>query len=260
MTCKDVVNVLEVLAPLNFAEKWDNVGLLVGRYEKQVKKVMLALDATEDVIDQAIDMNVDMLVTHHPLLFSAIKRITEDDFIGRRLLKLCKHDICYYAMHTNFDVMGMADAAADEMKLRDIEVLEVTYEDDISKEGIGRVGFLPREMSLKECAEICKKAFALENVRVFGESDKIIDRVAVSPGSGKDFIDKAIEKEADVLITGDIGHHAGIDAMEQGLAIIDAGHYGMEKIFIPYMTDAFARELPEIKVLCAREQSPFYVV
>ena len=260
MTCNDVIKVLEVLAPPSFAEKWDNVGLLVGRGDKQVKKVMIALDATENVIDQAIAMNVDMLITHHPLLFSAIKRITEEDFIGRRLLKLCKFDICYYAMHTNFDVMGMADAAADEMRLKEIEVLEVTYEDDISKEGIGRVGVLSREMSLRECAEVCKKSFGLENVRVFGEPDKIIDRVAISPGSGKDFIDRAIVKQADVLITGDIGHHAGIDAMEQGLAIIDAGHYGLEKIFIPYMVDAFARELPEIKVLCAREQSPFYVV
>lgn len=260
MTCKDVMGVLEVLAPVEFAEKWDNVGLLVGREDKQITKVMLALDATEDVIDQAIMMNADMLVTHHPLLFSAIKKITETDFVGRRLLKLCRHDICYYAMHTNFDVMGMADAAADEMRLHDIEVLDVTFEDDISQEGIGRIGLLEREMSLKECAEVCKQSFGLDNVRVFGAADKIIDRVAISPGSGKDFIAYAIEKQADVLITGDIPHHAGIDAMEQGLAIIDAGHYGLEKIFLPYMKAAFIRELPQIKVLCAREQSPFYVV
>ena len=139
MRCSEIMNILEILSPVAFAEKWDNVGLLVGRRDKTVHKVMLALDATDDVVEQAVLQGADLLLTHHPLLFSPIKRITEDDFVGRRLYKLIRNDICYYAMHTNFDVMGMADAAADAMELLNPEVLDVTYEDEIANEGIGRI-------------------------------------------------------------------------------------------------------------------------
>ena len=259
MRCSEVMNILESLSPVMFAEKWDNVGLLVGREDKTVHKVMLALDATEDVIEQAVLQGVDLLLTHHPLLFSSIKRITEADFTGRRLLKLIRNDICYYAMHTNFDVMGMADAAADALGLERCEALEITYEDEISKEGIGRIGTLPQKMTLKQTAELCKDAFSIDTVRVYGDAKSEVELVAIVPGSGKDYIDAALEKGADVLITGDIGHHNGLDAMEQGLAIIDAGHYGVEKLFVPYMTEFFEDQMPELTVVKAVENPPFYV-
>ena len=258
MRCKEVMNILETLSPVVFAEKWDNVGLLVGREDKTVHKVMLALDATDDVVEQAILQGVDLLVTHHPLLFSSIKRITEADFIGRKLLKLIKNDICYYAMHTNFDVMGMADAAADALALHHCEVLDITYEDEISKEGIGRIGRLSKKMSLEEMAQHCKKVFSLESVRVYGEPDREVETVAIVPGSGKDYIEKSLEKRADVFITGDIGHHNGLDALEQGLSIIDAGHYGVEKLFVPYMEEFFANQMPELTVVRAIQGNPFF--
>ncbi len=259
MRCNEVMNILETLSPVVFAEKWDNVGLLVGREDKTVHKVMLALDATDDVVEQAVLQGVDLLVTHHPLLFSSIKRITEADFIGRRLLKLIKNDICYYAMHTNFDVMGMADAAADALELQHCEVLDITYEDEISKEGIGRIGRLSQKISLTDMAEHCKKAFSIENVRVYGEPDMEVETVAIVPGSGKDYIEAAIAKQADVLITGDIGHHNGLDAIEQGLSIIDAGHYGVEKLFVPYMEEFFIDQMPGLSVVKAVQNAPFFV-
>lgn len=259
MRCNEVMNILETLSPVVFAEKWDNVGLLVGREDKTVHKVMLALDATDDVVEQAVLQGVDLLLTHHPLLFSSIKRITEADFIGRRLLKLIRNDICYYAMHTNFDVMGMADAAADALGLQHCEVLDISYEDEISKEGIGRIGRISQKMSLTDLAEHCKKAFAIDNVRVYGEPDMEIETVAIVPGSGKDYIDTAISKQADVFITGDIGHHNGLDALEQGLAIIDAGHYGVEKLFVPYMEEFFADQMPGLVVVRAAQGAPFFV-
>ena len=260
MRCSEVMNILENLSPVMFAENWDNVGLLVGREDKTVHKVMIALDATEDVVEQAVLQGVDLLLTHHPLLFSSIKRITEADFIGRRLLKLIRNDICYYAMHTNFDVMGMADAAADAMGLYRCEVLEITYEDDISKEGIGRIGRLPQKMTLEQTAGLCKDAFSIDKVRVYGDAKTEVELAAIVPGSGKDYIETAIAKGADVLITGDIGHHNGLDAMEQGLAIIDAGHYGVEKLFVPYMQEFFADQMPELAVIKAIQNPPFYVL
>ena len=221
---------------------------------------MIGLDATSDVIEQAVDQNTDLLITHHPLLFSPQKRICQDDFIGKRLMRLIQNDINYYAMHTNFDVMGMADAAADELALKNREVLEVTYTDETMTEGIGRVGKLPRIMSLKECAEYVKEAFSLKQVAVYGDLTQNVECMAVLPGSGKDEIVNALQAAADVYLTGDISHHAGIDAMEQGLCVIDAGHFGLEQIFMPYMRDFFEREFPGLEVLIAKQEPPFTVV
>ncbi len=260
MKCMDVMKRLEILAPANFAESWDNVGLLAGRSTKDVKKVYLAVDATDEVIEEAIDWEADMLITHHPLIFSPLKSITEDNFISRRVLWLLQADICYYAMHTNFDVMGMADAAADELNLKNRQVLEVTYEDEISKEGIGRFGRLPNAMTLYECAEYVKEIFDLEAVRVYGDLQEKVEIAAISPGSAKSVIPHALQAGVDVLISGDIDHHMGIDTVAQGVAVIDAGHYGLEKLFVPYMKDYFARNLPEITVEVAQEKSPFAVI
>ncbi len=260
MKCKELTARLEALTPVSFAEDWDNVGLLLGRQDKEVSSILLAVDATEDVIRQAIEKGVDMLLTHHPLIFKAMNRITDEDFTGRRIVKLLQADMCYYAMHTNFDVLGMADAVADEMNLSPREVLDITFEDEIAKEGIGRVGSLPRQMTLRECAAFVKETFNLEQVRIFGEADQVIDRAAVVPGSGKDYIRQAIEKGADVLITGDVGHHDGLDANLQGIAVLDAGHFGLEKIFVPYMEAVLSRELPQIKVYMASQEAPFWTL
>ena len=163
-------------------------------------------------------------------------------------------------MHTNFDVMGMADAAADKIALTDRQVLDVTRETDREKEGIGRVGKLQKAMSLKECAELVKHSFALDYIKIFGEKNRIVERAAICPGSGKSVIQKSVLGGADVLITGDIDHHEGIDAMAMGLSIIDAGHYGLEKIFVPVMEEFLKRECGELVVFRAREQNPFWML
>ena len=257
--CSVVIESLEQLCAPVFAESWDNVGLLAGRRDKEVRKICIAVDAVDSVIEEAVRNGADMLLTHHPLIFSPMKKITTDDFIGRRLVKLIQNDISYYAMHTNFDVMGMADAAADEICLKDRQVLSITYEDEISKEGIGRYGRLPQVM-LEECASYVKEIFRLESVKIYGESDTAIECVAISPGSGKSMIHPAVKAGAEVLITGDIEHHEGLDALAQGLAVIDAGHYGLEKIFVPYMVEYIQREFPQLSVFAAREKNPFWVM
>ena len=122
------------------------------------------------------------------------------------------------------------------------------------------MGELSRTMSLEECAGYVKKKCKLSSVKVFGEPDQLIDVVALIPGSGKDYVDLAIKKGAQVVITGDIGHHNGLDAVEKGLAVIDAGHYGLEKIFTAYMEEVLRRELPEIKIKRAMEKEPFWTV
>ena len=260
MKCKDMIEVLEKVAPSYLAENWDNVGLLTGRMDKEIYKVLLALDPSAEVIEEAIKEKVDLLITHHPLIFSGMKSVIRENFIGKRVYDLIRNDICYYAMHTNFDVMGMADAVADQLELEKCRVLDVTYQDDISVEGIGRIGELNRTRSLEEFAFYVKEKCDIIGMRVYGDPQKLIDVVALVPGSGKDYISEAMKQKVDVFITGDVGHHHGLDAMEQQLAVIDAGHYGLEKIFSSYMMEVLKRQFPNVSIKKAREESPFWIV
>ena len=193
------------------------------------------MDATDEAIEEAIANGADMLLTHHPMIFKGMKRVTQEDFIGRRIIRLIQNDMVYYAMHTNFDVMGMADLAADYLGISDTRVLEITSVSETGEEGIGRYGSLKKEMTVRECCEEVKQAFSLENVKVFGDLERKVKTAAISPGSGKSVISNALQAGVDVLITGDIDHHEGIDAVAQNMTVIDAGHYGVEHIFIPYM-------------------------
>ena len=264
MQCKEIMQVIEATYPRTAALDFDNVGLLAGRADKEVNRVYLALDATDRVIERAIEAGADMLITHHPLLFSAVKKVTDEDFITRRIVKLIQNDISYYAMHTNYDVLGMADLSGNKMNMKNAEILEVTAEGDIGKEdepeGIGRVSDLETPMTLRECCEDVKSAFHLGAVKVFGNLEEKVKRIAICPGSGKSVIQAALDKNADVLITGDIGHHEGIDAVAQGLAIIDGGHYGIEHIFIEDMRQYLEKHLSEVEIVAAPISHPFLIV
>lgn len=251
---------IEAAFPRNAALDFDNVGLLAGRSGKEVERVYLALDATDAVIERAIEWGADMLITHHPLVFSPLKRVTDEDFIGKRLVKLIQNDISYYAMHTNYDVLGMAELSEKILGIRDAQVLEVTSENDGKPEGIGRIGYLEKPMTLEECCVYVKHKLNLGSLKVFGDMQAEVSRLAISPGSGKTAIAAAIAKGADVLVTGDIGHHDGLDAVEQGLAVIDAGHYGTEYIFIDDMRRFLEDKLPVLDVITTPVIHPFQVV
>lgn len=254
MLCREVTDIIEQRFPKEYALDWDNVGLLAGRDDKEVRCIYIALDASDEVIHAAAQQGADMLVTHHPLIFSGMKRITNQDFIGRRILELIRRDISYYAMHTNYDVLGMAALSGSMIGLKQPEALEVTCE---AQEGIGRIGQLEKAVSLKQCCEDVKRAFHLESVRVFGNPDRTVERIAICPGSGKSVIGEALKKQADVLITGDIGHHEGIDAAAQGMAVIDAGHYGLEHIFVEDMKDYLGKKLEGVQIITAPVCHPF---
>lgn len=262
MLCREVIDIIKQDYPEEYALGWDNVGLLAGRDDREVRRICLALDATDEVVCAAAEQGADMLITHHPLIFGGMKRVTNQDFIGRRILSLIRHDISYYAMHTNYDILGMAKHAGSRMKLKQQEVLEVTHggkagDAEERQEGIGRIGLLEAPVTLRQCCEDVKKAFHLETVRVFGDIEKQVEKAAICPGSGKSVIGEALKKQADVLITGDIGHHEGIDAAAQGMAVIDAGHYGIEHIFVEDMKQYLMRKLDDAEVITAPTQHPF---
>ena len=260
MLCREIMQVIEASYPREAALDFDNVGLLAGRAEKEVERVYIALDAVDAVIDRAVEAGADMLITHHPLIFSPLKKVTDEDFVSRRVVKLIQNDISYYAMHTNYDVLGMAELAEKILGIRNTEVLDITMEKDGKPEGIGRIGELEKPMTLEECCVYVKHKLNLGSLKVFGDMQAEVSRLAISPGSGKTAIAAAIAKGADVLVTGDIGHHDGLDAVEQGLSVIDAGHYGTEYIFIDDMRRFLEDKLPVLDVITTPVIHPFQVI
>jgi len=252
MECREILDVLNRLADVSYACEWDNVGLLAGRRDREIHRVTVALDADDRAVEEAIAGGSELLLTHHPLLFSPVKRITDETPAGRRLLKLLSRDMCLVAMHTNFDIAPgcMASLAADRLGLTHREILEVTGQRDGMDYGIGVVGTPRRGQTTPErlCVKV-KEAFDLPRVQLYApEAPTAVTRVAVCPGSGKDEIPLALSAGAQVLVTGDITYHYAIDAVAEGLAIIDAGHYGLEHIFIPFMQDYLKRQLPQLSV------------
>lgn len=243
MICQDIIQVLEKLSPKPYALGFDNVGLLVGDSHKEIKKIFVALDADEKTVDEAVSAGVDMLVTHHPMIFNAIKSVNEENGLGRKILKLAGNHICLYAMHTNFDVMGsMSDLAAKRLGLAKASVLESTADDG---EGIGRIGEISAVKTLEDLADLVCKKFKLDEVIVYGDLKARVERIGIIPGSGKSMIDAAVEQGVDALVTGDFGHHEGLDAIEAGINVIDASHAGIERIFIPFMGEYLKEQLPE---------------
>ena len=258
MNCREIVAIIEKRFPQSYALEWDNVGLQAGRADKEVKKILLALDADDVAVEKAVAEEASMLITHHPMIFKPLRKITDEDFIGRRLLTLIQHDISYYVMHTNYDVLGMADLAGEFLHMSAASVLEITKAED-SVEGIGRVADLKKPMTLAECAGWIKSTFGLPNAKVFGPGEMEVHRIAISPGSGKSIIQAALDKKADVLVTGDIDHHEGIDANAQGLMIIDAGHYGIEHIFMEDMKKFCEEKLPVLQIDTMPIRHPFWI-
>ena len=232
MRCDEIIQLLEKKAPIEYAMDWDHVGLLVGRRDKEVHKLMLVVDVTEEIVDAAVAQNVDMIVSHHPMIFGKVDRVNDETVLGRKILKLIEHGIACYAMHTNFDTIGgMAKEAAAMLGLQNMEVLEETKDG----EGIGEVGYLPAATTVTALVVLIKEKFDLKNVILYGNPNDTVEKIAICPGSGKSVINEAVQKKADCLITGDIGHHEGLDANEMGLTILDASHYGLEHIFMHIM-------------------------
>ena len=246
MRCSEIIEYLERLAPPEYACEWDNPGFLAGRSAKEVKTVLLALDATEEVVSQAVREHVDLLLTHHPLIFKPLKKVNDQDFISRRVLHLIQADISYYAMHTNFDIAPgcMADLAAARLELAVEGPLEVTGEAEGVPIGVGKIGRLKHPMTLAELGAFVKERFGLPFVMIYGmeQLTEPVERIAVSPGAGGSMTAPGWNAGVQALVTGDIGHHDGIDAVANGMAVIDAGHYGLEHIFMEFMKNYLAEQ------------------
>ena len=243
-----IAQILDGFAPRKLAESWDNVGLLLGDGSRKVNSIMVCLDTPEWVVEEAINKKVDMIICHHPLIFSPLKRITNDDPIGRKIMKLIKNNIAVYAMHTNFDntIGGMNDILMERLGFNKSEILDTRdLENKLENYGLGRIGELEEAVTLHVYAGRVKNLLGIKSLKIIGNGEKIIKNVAVIGGAGSSYWQKAKSKGADVLITGDISYHTQVDALEGGIALIDGGHFGTEKIIMSSMAGKLKELLRE---------------
>lgn len=254
-TCGEIGAFIEKLAPVALAEDWDNVGLLVGDAEQEVKMVLLSLDMDEYVAQEAADIGADLVVTHHPVMFEPIQRLTEDDPQQRALRLLIEHHISHYAAHTNLDVAagGLNDYMAFLLGLKNTEILDVTQETDNVKHGFGRYCELETPVQLKEMMERCKTVFHLSGVKYVGYPDRLVRRVAVNTGGGAGIIGRCYEEDIDLFITGDIKYTVAREAYERGMAVIDAGHYDTEIIVMDFMERYLSNQFPKLELVQSKE-------
>lgn len=251
VTVNEIVELLDELMPQRLAEEWDNVGLMIGRKGKSVRKILLALDLTKDVVEQAIAKNIDLIVTHHPAIFKKLKNIVDSDWQQDLLLTLAEKGIAVYSAHTNLDCVstGVNDVLAQLLKLQDVDVLD-------NSNGLGRIGIV-EECSLSEFAQQVKKVLKADYV-VVGNANKVVQRVAVCGGAGSDLIEIALAKGADTFVTGDVKYHSAQQAVFSGLNIIDAGHQSTELHVLDKLADRLSLRLAEreidIKVYVASEK------
>ncbi len=230
MKAIDIIKIIENVCPENLAYPWDNVGLLCGDENKEIKTVLVTLDTNVNVVQEAIDVGADMIVSHHPILLGGIKRIDYSTPTGKMIKLLIENNIPLFAAHTNMDTAkgSINDALAELFNLNDIKILEQHTEN--SDAGLGRYGKIKTPVKLSELAEITKKNLKTPHVRVSGDLDTVISTIAVASGSCSEIIPLAKSLGCDVIITGDMKYHNAIDNVESGICIIDAGHYPTETI------------------------------
>jgi len=231
-TLEWVIDKMNAWAPEATAEDFDNVGLLLGDRSQSVKKILVALDATDAVIKEAIDNNYDAIITHHPLTYQPLKKITACDSIGRKLLALAKNGISLYAAHTNLDKAhgGVNDVLAKILAIENVTPMAVDKTDPTI--GIGRIGGLSREMTLAELAEHIKERLALKEIRYSGDLSTKIKKIALCGGSGMSFWQAARDAGCHVYITGDVKYSDALQVLDTGMAIIDITHYSGENIIV----------------------------
>lgn len=217
-----ICDFMEKIAPLNYAEDWDNVGLMLGDSKNEVKKVMIALDLDLNVVIAAIDKKVDMIITHHPLFFKPIKNLNYDSEANKSICLLIKNNIAVYSAHTNLDSTkgGVNDVLCEILELKNSEVLIKSKYEGV---GLGRIASINNETSLRAYASFVKSKLNLTRIKI-ADAGKNVNKIAICGGSGSDFIEDAIKLGADTYLTGDVKYHEAQYAIRNGLNLIDASH------------------------------------
>ncbi len=241
MKIKEVTDFLETIAPLEYQERYDNAGLIVGNKDNEFKGALICLDSTEEVVDEAIELGYNLVIAHHPIIFQGIKKLTGKTYIGRTVLKAIKNDIAIYAIHTNLDnafLNGVSTKIASKLGFDNLEILDPKPEFVAKNEqvGTGVIAHLKNKMSEMEFLKHLKEKLNLNCVKYTSLRNKPVKKVAICGGACSFLLRKAKYAGADVFVTADFKYHEFFDA-ENDIIIADIGHYESEIYTIELIFD-----------------------
>ena len=228
---KDIVNSLNLEAPFSLAESWDNVGLLVGNLDQKVTSILIGLDPTNTLIDEALAIGANTIITHHPVIFRPLPVINTADPSGKLLEKALSNKLSIISCHTNLDSAtdGVSDILASSLGLTALRPLLPNSNDDSSTTGMGRIGTFTNPVTRDDFIDQVLKTLDMGAVQVAGEIPELIETVAVCGGSGSDLAQTALTNGADVYLSAEIKHSTAIWAIENSFCIIDGTHYATEQ-------------------------------
>ncbi len=237
MNVKDMLQLIDAVAPFSTQMEGDNSGLLVGSESREVRTVLFALDVTDPVIDEAIAENADLIVTHHPLMFAPRRRLTDEDYEGRLIRRLVRGDLSLIAAHTNLDQApgGINDALA--------EVCGLT---DVVGEGFVRVGYLPEPMFASAYAGFLSEALRTA-VRLLGPEDAVVTRLGLCSGAGSSEWEAALALGCDAFLSGEIKHHHALAMADRRIPAFECGHFATELPGIFALADALQNAMDTIE-------------
>lgn len=252
---REFVDYAHSLWPLAGAEQWDACGLVVGHNDQEIKKILLAVDAVSDTVNQACEINADLLLTHHPLLLRGITSVAEERYKGALVSQLIRSNIALLAAHTNADVVdeGVSSVIADKLGLTNVLPLSPS---DVPGSGIGRVGDLVEPVSLGVLARSVADVLPATagGVKVSGDYTQNVQRIALCGGAGDSLLGLDAVVQADVYITSDLRHHPAQEFREQarisgGPALIDVSHWASEWLWLEKAAEQISAAFPEIDVI-----------
>lgn len=269
-TVADISRFLGEYAPLPLAESWDNVGLLIGDEDRAANRVLTCLTVTPDVVEEAVALQIELIVSHHPMLFKPVQRLVSTDIQGGMLLKLIESGIAVYSPHTAFDSAadGINQQIAEGLGLRDIKPLRVMRNlantSALPAEftpGSGRYGDLPQPSSLAELSDTVKKLLKVTRLQRVGEATQSVCRAGVACGAAAEFIPDALAAGCEVLLTGEARFHDCLRARDGGIALILPGHYATERPAVEQLATVIAKQFPGTTVTAStREHDPIEIV
>ena len=257
----DVYEFMNGLAPFSLQMDFDNAGFLVGRRNAEVTRILVSLDITEQVVEEASELGCQLIVSHHPVIFHPLKAATDESVTGSVVLSLIEHRVGAICAHTNLDAVqgGVNDCLAHVLQLSDLEQL---HQDGVDANGnpygIGRVGTPHRQgMSVGAYAAFVKEQLHAASVR-FVDNGKPVARVAVGGGSCGSMLADAAAAGCDTFVTADVKHDQYLDAKAMGINLMDAGHYATETVVCPFLVEQLQKAFPYVEVLhTRRHQEPY---
>ncbi len=258
---------LEQFAPRQLAESWDNVGLLIGDPEQPVARLMTCLTVTPTTVAEAIAERVDLIVTHHPLPFHPLQRVTPATTPGNLVWRLCRAGIAVYSPHTAFDSAGQGinQMLAEACGLQAVSPLlphpVLGTGGDSTALGSGRWGTLAVPQTVAELGHRLQRFLGLAQLQLVGDPAQLVERVATACGSGGDFLSAARERGCHVLVTGEASFHTCLEAEARSITLLLLGHYASERFAVERLAEHLGKRFPLVQVWASRqERDPLQVL